>query len=175
MRVSINKLRKLRAGQSVWRVLFHVGQDGRLAGTVSFAQGQGRRRLHLFNKGEAGQWSSMYFDYPISIDMNSPAQYLIRFLSDAHGDGAFTSRRSAQRYIDDVLAGRYPEVERWVRESERFTESMPSWLDYDEEFDDWAHELLINESNEPMIPFHEDDGRLYSDSELDFNQSNNLI
>lgn len=177
MRIPFNKLKNLRSGQGVWRVLFSVERDGQLSATVHYEVGLGKRVRHVFDKGQPTMWTSLRFECRRPDPLISPDwenyQRRIQFLDDAHGDGAFTKKRQADRYVADVLNGLYPEVVKrlvaWDEIDRELSKSMDEYIWQPMDGDYWP------EDSHAYTPFHPDDGRLYSDEELDSNQANDLI
>lgn len=116
MRYTRNKLQKLRAGQMVWRVLFWVSDNGEtqtLAHSITPTWLVGKKVLHWFRHHDTGalQWSAMRMELPnCEVWKYRSGMSTARFLDDLQGNGAFSSRRHAERFVEEVYAGLHPEV-----------------------------------------------------------------
>lgn len=119
MRYTRNKLLKLRSGQMVWRVLFLVNRNNAIEGSVRPARAIGKRvKFNAFGV------STIH----MVLKWESPCTWLSSrypFLGDMEGDGAFSSERAAKRYVQEVLDGLHPEVERAVREGQKLSLLFP--------------------------------------------------
>lgn len=137
MRLSIEKLKKLRSGNCVWRTLFHVNTEGGITGTVTACHVLGKKTLHWFDA-----WSD---EYPrrSSIRMNLKGktdfhhrnrEYSVHFLEDLRGSGCFTSKKQADKFVREVLEGLHPDVSNhtyWLNELDKDLFSCYYPLDYD--------------------------------------------
>jgi len=129
MRLSYNKLAKLRSGNTVWRVLFLVMRRGEFIPYIEETVVLGKRVLHRFSDGyssmkmECKRPEMPYYSWEGSGKPATRAHYL----ADLAGDGCFTSRRQAQRFVDEVMDGRHPEVSERILvrdEMDRLFDSM---------------------------------------------------
>ena len=140
MRISRQKLQKIRSGQGVWRVWFNYNlNDGVVVPNVQHVQALGKKinywqrsvvdkqydRLTqvfaceryraepvIFNRHSRHEWTRRYY-MPTGT---------ITFVSDAHGQACFTKKKQADRYVQQVMSGQYPalvEETRWQAESDR--------------------------------------------------------
>lgn len=142
MRYSHEQLLKLRSGQGVWRVLIHVGYDGNLQGTVQRNAVVGKKINHWFKHHETRkpQWMAVRMEcrrveqqWRHAADFHPNYGVTASFLGDLMGDGAFSKRTQAERYLAEVLEGLHPAVEKNIRrqdEMDRDLESM--WDEYDD-------------------------------------------
>lgn len=148
MRYSTKALQKLRAGQMVWRVLFHVddrrGQIPKIVSSITPTWVLGKKILHWFRHHETGkiQWSSMKvearkakYDFAYDMDVSDPMR-TAHFLADLQGHGAFNSLRHAERYVREVEEGLHPDVIERLFFDHEMDKDMDSMMrEYDEAYD----------------------------------------
>lgn len=146
MRYSKKQLLKLRSGQGVWRVLIHVGSNNKLTGTVTREVVIGKKVYSPFRHHA----TNAVIYTPVQMvcrrveneaisgrTFNPNRETIAVFLADLEGDGAFSKRTQAVRYLNEVLSGLHPKVE----ESIRFLEEMDKMFYYPQ--DDYSDEDLM--------------------------------
>ena len=126
-------LHTLRAGNSVFRVLFTVDQT-----TINdeYPRVNGANIEHVILQG-AKKWKK-FSDLPAAITVSKFNNY---YVDDLHGEGAFRTRKAAERFVREVLEGLHPEVTKDVQDHQRNFHAYNSMFldDYDFGDDDiWA-------------------------------------
>lgn len=158
MKLSYTQLKKLRSGQTVWRVTgyAYVANRNTPMDKNSISLGEANKHddlrfcMHIERVIFLGKKQHVWLDHIdgsgrffLGTKMVLPKRLkgqeygnsfrYARFLTDQHGDGAFTQQRQAERFVADVLAGQYPEMVN--REVERYFEDQ-RWEEMRRD-DDW--------------------------------------
>lgn len=160
MRYSHKQLLKLRSGQCVWRVLIRVGQDGNLVGDIERHAILGKKTTHWFPLADKKKgWASILMKcMRVEAEKLQPYSHkenretVARFLGDLAGDGAFSTRKHAERYVAEVLAGLHPEVEERIRWQDEMDRELDKYI---RDWDDGP--IYTGESDDDLIPVEVDD------------------
>jgi hypothetical protein len=130
MQISQAKLRKMRSGQTVWRVLAHIDAHGLTVGVqpVHFTGKKVRKPI-----GVGSSWRPVQFNwaaYNRLYEQGGNYRWLTnhyKFANDAFGHGAFTSRNSAERFAQEIRDGLHPDLIMRLRDNFE----MDQYLTYD--------------------------------------------
>ena len=126
MKLSLNKILKLRSGQGVWRVHARYEAAGLLV-SVERYYFCGKKVLHHFETSR----SSIKFSWKGYSDRAWRLQPC-HFLADAIGHGAFTSRKHAECFAEEIRQGLHPEIvenARFLSEARMYRNSREGYYD----------------------------------------------
>ena len=122
-------LHTLRAGNSVFRVLFTVDQ---MTINDEHPRVNGANIEHIILQG-AKKWKK-FSDWPGATAVSKFNNY---YVNDLHGEGALRTRKAAERFVREVLEGLHPEVTEDVQRHHRDIHAYYTMTKYDFDFDDF--------------------------------------